>query len=685
MNKFLFELGTEEIPAAMIGPALEQLRETFEGLLREAGIDSAAVRTYSSPRRLAVLIEELPDRQPDREERVVGPPASVGVDESGQPTAAAQGFARKQGLPVELLETVETDKGPYLAFRKKLVGRELSEILKQALPEVVGSLSWPKNMVWAESRFRFIRPLRWFVVLWNQKVLEFEFEGIASSNLSRGHRFLGQDEVKIANPDQYLPALRHSFVLVDAEERRARITVAIQESLPEGLQVLPDPELLEQVVHLNEYPSVVLGSFDPTFLALPQEVLVTVMRHHQKYFSLVDAQHRIRPYFLTVVNTDGDVKGKIRTGHEKVLQARLEDAAFFWEADRKKPLSERVGDLDHVLFQQQLGSYREKTERIRALCRRLTGEPELDTAALLSKVDLTTEMVREFSELQGVMGGLYARAEGQPEEVSRAIYEQYAPASGQDAGAASRLGALLSIADRMDTMVGCFGIGIVPSGSSDPFALRRQAQGLIRLLLDHQLDYRLSQLVAWSQETFRSVPLDLKGGADLLDFLRSRLRAVLQVRGFAYDVLNAVLAVESDHAFGSFQRAEALTEIRLEEDFQALAAAYKRIKNILSGQEIQPDSVIEDLLVETAEATLYGSFCGVRDEVRGHLEAGEYDTVLRRIAGLRNDVDRFFDEVLVMSEETGLRDNRLRLLHDISQLFLEIADISEVVEKTVMA
>ena len=683
MNKFLFELGTEEIPAAMIGPALEQLKEAFEGFLRKASIDSAAIQTHSSPRRLAVLIEGLPDRQPDREERVVGPPVSVGVDETGQPTAAAQGFARKQDLSVEQLETVETEKGPYLAFRKKVVGRKLPEILKEALPEVVGSLRWPMNMVWAESRFRFIRPLRWFVVLWNHEVLEFQFEEISSSNLSRGHRFLGQDAVKIAAPDQYLQVLRHNFVLVDGEERRARITAAIQQNLPDGLEVLADPELFEQVIHLNEYPSVVLGSFDPNFLDLPQEVLVTVMRHHQKYFSLVDGQGRIQPYFLTVVNTEGDVKGKIRTGHERVLQARLEDAAFFWEADQKKPLSERVDELDHVLFQQQLGSYREKTERVRELCRRMCDDPELDTAALLSKVDLITEMVREFSELQGVMGGLYARAEGLPQAVWKAIYEQYAPTSSQDAGAATRLGALLSIADRIDSIVGCFGIGIVPSGSSDPLALRRQARGLIRLLLDHQLDYRLSQLVAWSSETFGSVALDLDGGADLLDFLRRRLRAVLQDRSFAYDVLNAVLAVESDHAFKCFQRAEALTDIRVQEDFQALAAAYKRIKNILSGQVIQPGSVAENLLVESAEATLYRNFCGVREKVQGRLEAGDYDTVLRHIAGLRSDVDRFFDEVLVMAEETGLRDNRLRLLRDISQLFLEIADISEVVEKTV--
>lgn len=669
------------MPAEMISQALDQMCDSCGRLLEENQISFKEFHRFASPRRLTFILEGLAEGQSEREEVILGPSQTVAYDTEENPTKALEGFARKGGVAVSELEVVSTDKGNYVAYRKTIPGKPLVEVLQEIMPEVLSSISWPKNMYWRESRFGFIRPLRWYVALLNAEILPFEFEGVQAGNRTRGHRFLGESIVQIPDVDQYSKCLLENYVIVNSQERKTKIIREIEEVLPDELHVLPDPRLVEMVVYLNEYPTVVCGSFNQEFLELPQEVLVTVMRHHQKYFSVVDATNKIQPYFLTVVNTNVDSHGKIREGHEKVLKARLDDSAFFWKNDRQQMLKNRIEQLNHVVFQKKLGTYYAKTTRIRNLCAVLSEEEHLDVAATLCKTDLTTEMVREFPELQGVMGGLYARAEGYPEEVCKAITEHYKPVSMEDASPSSHLGALLSIADKLDTVVGCFSIGIVPTGSSDPFALRRHAQGLIKVLLDMKLDWSLRWLVESAQKNFPEALQGQEAMDTLMGFLEGRVRHILQEKNIAYDVLNAVLAVDNRSVYDVFRKAQALVNIKNQPDFEALAVAYKRTKNILAQQSIDLKKVSEKALVDSEERALFAAYVKIRPTVEEHVKDGNYDDALKNIAGLRKVVDPFFSEVLVMADDENLRNNRLRLLHDISQLFLSIADISEVVRE----
>ncbi len=677
MNKFLFELGTEEIPADMIADGLRQLSEGLQKVLQEQQLAFDRILAYSSPRRLAVLAEGLPERQPDREEITMGPPAKVAFDAAERPTPAAHGFAKKIGVEVDRLEVHETERGPYVVARQTHPGQPAPQVLAAALPDVIASISWPKTMYWRESRYRFIRPLRWLVALWNSDVVTFDFEGVSSDRYTQGHRFLGNRKAEVPDAGSYVSTLRGEFVLVDLQERREKISRELSECTPDGLQVLEDARLRELVAFLNEYPTVLRGGFDPRFLDIPQEVLITVMRHHQKYFAVVDSNHQLQPWFLTVLNTSGDNEGEIQKGHERVLKARLEDAAFFWENDRAKSLEDRVASLAGVMFQKDLGSYLDKTERLRAICKQLSDDPDMDEAARLCKADLTTEMVFEMSELQGVMGGLYARDEGQKETVWRAIYEHYQPVSLDDPPPSSRLGALLSLADRVDTIVGCFNVGIRPTSSSDPFALRRQAQGAVKILLDQKLELSLSELVDLAAAGFESVSPEAK--AEALEFLRRRVRFILQERGASYDVLNAIFAVGADRVFEAAQRASALEEIRREPDFEALAVAFKRIRNILTKESEGLPEVRREVLSEKAEIELHEQYLELRPRVESWVQAHDFAGALRALAGLRGAVDEFFDRVMVLTEDREVRLNRLRLLQDLSQMFLRIADISEIV------
>ncbi|UCF36175.1 MAG: glycine--tRNA ligase subunit beta [Acidobacteriota bacterium] len=679
-NKFLFELGTEEIPADMIKPALGQLKEGFESLMTEHQVEWSELETFSTPRRLAVLVAGLPDRCPDREEVLTGPPKSIAFDDEGHLTPAGRGFARKFGLELEQLETVHNERGEYLAARRKIVGDAVPEILGRALPGLIASISWPKNMYWRESRFRFIRPLRWFLSLWNSDVVEFELEGVAAGRVTRGHRFLGGSEIAVDHVDAYRELMRKNFVIVDSAERLDRIERGLSEGVA-GYSVNPDAKLLEIVVQLNEFPSALTGEFDPAFLDIPEEVLITVMRFHQKYFSLADEKGRLAPYFLTIVNTDGDPEGTIRKGHEKVLQARLEDAAFFWETDRKSRLEERVSALDHVLFQEKLGSYGQKTERIGKICAALKPGQELAQAARLCKTDLTTDMVREFPELQGVMGGLYARSEGLEESVWKAIYEHYLPVSMEDQLPSSENGVLLSIADRLDTVVGCFGIGLIPTGSSDPLALRRQAQGLVALLFGKDLELDLNWLVSVAQENFVTEKPAEETRAQVLDFLRQRVQFILQKEGIPSDVLRAVFAAGLSTVPDAYRRALALSRLKGDPNLEALAVAFKRTRNILEKHAREIPSLRPELFVDKEEKLLYEAFLDLKPKVERSLEERKPLAALTAMAAVRETVDLFFDRVLVMAEDVEVRHNRFALLRSLADVFMSIADISEIVQQ----
>jgi glycyl-tRNA synthetase beta chain len=653
MSDFLLEIGCEEIPDWMIAPALDHLSRKFTQWLGEAPLGGVVDWVDATPRRLVLRASGLAARQADVEEIVTGPPKSAGA-------GAAAGFAKKMSVAADALETVQTPKGEYFGFRRKQPGRAAAGLLGEALPNVIIGLPWPKTMYWTgKGGPRFIRPIRWVVALLDDEIVPFEVAGVKSGNVSSGHRRLGAPQIPVTIAS-YEESLRANHVLVRAADRRARITAALT-------GVKSDAGLLDTLVYLTEFPTPVAGSFDPSYLALPEEVLVTVMRHHQKYFSCVDADGNLAPRFVAVTNTDGDPEGLIRAGNERVLRARFNDARFFWETDQKKRLADRVGDLANVTWQARLGSYLEKTRRVVALVEELGGDAHAQRAALLAKCDLTAEMVKEFTELQGVIGGLYSRAQGEHEEVAVAIYDHYKPVSMEDSIPRTQAGRLVSIADKLDTLRGCFRIGMIPSGSRDPFALRRAAQGIVKILVEGQLSLSLAQLVA--------------GDAQLEEFLLDRVRYYFRdIRGFAYDEVNAVLAAGRDDLVDVESRLVALQQVRPTADFEPLAASFKRIRNILLQARFDgAGEVAASLLAPGPEADLHAAFESVRGKVDAHRRARDYGAALELIAGLRPKVDLFFDKVLVNAPDEAVRRNRLTLLSRLLTEFSSVADFSEIV------
>jgi glycyl-tRNA synthetase beta chain len=636
----LLEIGTEEIPDWMIPSALESLRLLFEKL----EIPHESVALDATPRRLVLRAEGLPERQPDSEERVLGPAKSA-------PPQAVAGFARKQGVSVERLSTETTPKGEYYALVKKVNGRRTIDILAGALPAAILGIYFPKTMYWTgKTGPRFIRPIRWIVALLGEETVPFEIAGVRAGNFTSGHRRLGAREIAVTAAD-YAQRLRESYVILSAEERRNKISSALA-----GIRVKPDPALLETLVYLTEYPTPVTGSFDPRFLELPEEVLITVMRHHQKYFSVEDAQGKLAPQFVAVMNIDADAEGIVRRGNERVLRARFNDARFFWETDQKKKLAERLPDLAHVTFQAKLGSYLQKTERMVELVKQLGGDAHARRAAELLKCDLTTELVKEFTELQGVVGGLYARAQGEPEPVWQAIYDHYKPESMEDAIPRGRTGQIVALADKLDTLRGCFGVGLIPTGSRDPFALRRAAQGVVKIVVEGRMEIDL---------------LPYLGDKAFGDFLQDRTRYYFKdIRGFKYDEVNAAMAAGWSRLLDLEARLERIQNLRASADFEPLAASFKRIKNILgqAGFVGGEQAIDESLLEPGPEKDLF-------EECRRI--AGQ--PIENAIARLRPKVDLFFDKVLVNAPDARVRQNRLTLLHTLLAEFSSIADFSEIV------
>jgi len=685
-NEFLLEIGTEEIPDWMIEPALAHLRrlllEGFEKLRLggggQAGMPVTTIETHATPRRLVAYVPELADRQPDTEELLTGPPKAA-------PPQACEAFARKLGVDPGKLSVTSTPKGEYWAFKRREKGKKTTELLPALLPEVVLGIYFPKTMYWTgKNGPRFIRPIRSLLALYGGRVVPFSIAGVKSGAYTFGHRVLGKPRIKVTGFQQGVEALRSNGVILKASERRekilaeaARVLAAAQ---PEGYGTLREnPGLLNTLVYLTEFPTADMGQFDPAYLELPEEVLVTVMQHHQKYLSVSDAAGKLAPRFIFVMNLDGDSTGAIRHGNERVLRARFNDARFFWETDQKTPLRDRLPMLEHVTFQSQLGSYRQKTERNVALVRRLAAlVPQASVehaarAAELAKCDLTTELVKEFTELQGVVGGLYARAQGEPTEVADAIYDHYKPESMEERSPRTPAGALVALADKLDTLAGCFSIGLKPSGSSDPFALRRATQGVVKILADHSLHAPLSELIVAPQPS-------QEVAAQLKEFFLDRLRYYLrEVRGFRYDEVNAVLAVGADDVPDAVARCEAVRQVRPTSNFEPLSAAFKRIQNILrkaGGVEQFRGDPEPSLLEAGAEAELCAQARRVFEETK---ESRDYETILRRTAELRPAVDTFFDKVLVMAEDERVRRNRLTLLAWLLRAFTRVADFSEIV------
>jgi glycyl-tRNA synthetase beta chain len=696
MSDFLLEIGLDEIPARMIAGAEGELgRRVHELLGRERLLeDGASVKTYSTPRRLAVLVEGVRTAQADVEEKMTGPSWSVAFKD-GAATKAAEAFAKKAGVEVSALEKVTTAKGEYIGATVKRMGKAAPEILSAELPKEVLALYWAKNMYWRAGKpERFVRPVRWVVAMMDSaqgsEIVPLEIAGIAAGNASRGHRILhGEAPVVIGSAKEYAEALRAASVVVDVAERRHGIRKALDKvtrSVP-GARWREDEALVETVVHLTEFPSVILGNFEEEYLSLPEEVLVTVMRDHQKYFAVEDANGKIAPHFLAVLNTNADDEGQaiIRHGNQKVLRARFKDARFFWDFDQKIPLADRVESLKTVTFQKELGSYHWKTgenlETASFLSELATkagvkhDSDALTTAVRLAKTDLTTELVKEFTELQGVVGGLYARAQGLGERVALAIYEQYMPASTDDDVPVSVEGQLLGLADRIQTIAAMFGIRLQPTGSKDPFALRRAANAIVKILAESDLPLKLSDVA-------HAALTDDVNEREVLAFLRERLNFYLKdVRGFSYDVVNAVLAADADDVRDAMARAQALTAARASADFEAVSAAFKRINNILrqaaeKGFAIgSPDAVTlapEAQNLKDAAAALAPQVAKLRQE-------RNYGEALEKIATLRPVVDAFFDKVMVLDPDEKVRGAHLGLIDGVLKGFSGIADFSEIV------
>jgi len=708
MPDFLIEIGCEEIPARMIDAASLELRERLNALLqRERLSPRGEVRWLDTPRRLGVIAPGIPSAQPDLTEQVTGPSAQIAFKD-GQPTPAAHAFAKKVGVDVSKLEKVSTPKGEYLGAIVTRKGRTAAEILAEMLPKEVASLYWPKNMYWRKRGEVFVRPVRWLVAMLDEQVIPLELFGITAGKTSRGHRIIGEESVAISGPGGYVEAMRGARVLGAAEREQV-----IRKALDAATRTIPgarwreDKPLMATVVNLTEFPSVILGSFDAEFLALPEEVLVTVMRDHQKYFAIEDASGKLLPHFLAVLNTSGDSDGLIRHGNERVLRARFNDARFFWQTDQKQNLRERVELLKNVTFQKDLGSYYDKTLRVQRLASWLAETIKqngmavrpgvVHKAALLAKTDLTTELVKEFTELQGIVGALYAEVQVLDEdlrpdvqaEVAKAIYDHYKPESMEDDVPRTVEGAVLSIADKADSIAGMFALGLVPSGSKDPFALRRQANGIVKTIAEHKLPFRLSDTMADARSHYRGSAAEKKfSNADyagaMHGFFRERLEFYLkEARGYAYDVVSAVLAADSEDVVDAAARAEAVSKVRGSADFESISIAFKRMKNILRQAAENNRRTAEGLnaaaLSEESEKELAALIPQAASAVENLRSTRNYEQALLEVAELRPAIDKFFDKVMVMVDDEELRANRLALLQTLVKEFTTIADFSEIV------
>jgi glycyl-tRNA synthetase beta chain len=701
MAELLLEIGLEEIPARMIAAAEAELARRVAALLARQRLlaqPSAGILTYSTPRRLAVRIEGVLERQLDLQEQLTGPSWKAAFPE-GQPGPAAHAFAKKAGVPVTVLEKIVTAKGEYAAATIQRPGQSAEMVLRDALPQEIGALSWPKNMYWRPGKpERFVRPLRWLLCLLDQTVVPLEFAGIRAGSISYGHRVLhGDSPVPIPSPAAYPATLEAAFVVADVAVRRHRI----RQDLDAATRLLPgarwreDHDLVEQVTHLTEWPTVLSGNFQPEFLALPQEVLVTVMRDHQKYFAIEDRQGALASHFLAVLNTAVDAQGTdiVRHGNERVLRARFNDARFFWNYDQKIPLHDRLEKLKTVTFQRELGSYFSKTESNQLMAREVAAgvaahgivvdQAALEQAVLLAKTDLTTELVKEFTELQGIVGGLYARAQGLGEKVAQAIYSQYMPAGTDGPIPATVEGQILGLADRIATIAEMFALGLAPSGSKDPFALRRAGNGVIKILADSNLPLTVAELESMAMHCLPRASSSASAGA-LQVFLKERLDFYLrETRNYAYDVVNAVLSTGLTTVSDAMARAQALSQVRGSDDLVAVSTAFKRIKNILrqaaEKQDQYGESVVSEELSEPAERRLYEEMLRVAPQVEALRARQQYQAALECIATLRPAIDGFFDQVMVMAPEAHLRRNRLTLIASVLNDFSRIADFSEIV------
>ncbi len=687
MKELLLEIGTEEIPAGFIPQALIDLENLARKELESNRIDFGRMKTFGTPRRLVLFVESLSEKQRNEEIKKIGPSKQAAFDKKGNPTQAAIGFAKSQSVEVESLKVIQTEKGEYVCAVKQEPGKPTKEILSSLLPKWILSIPFQKSMRWADVSIRFARPIHWILALLGGEVIPFQVGNLQSGEVTYGHRFVQPGAIQVKDFDSYIQKTKEAFVIVDPNERKEMIKEGmVRESASVSGRPLWDDSLLDEVNFLIEYPVVYSGRFEPTFLSLPQEIIIHTMKEHQRYFPVVDDRGKLLPYFLFVSNIrPKDWDGVVR-GNERVLKARLSDASYFFQEDLKISLEKRLEQLKKVVYQAKLGTSYEKVMRFKELACFLVEriDPKLrdavERASLLCKADLVTGMVGEFPKLQGIVGREYARISGESPEVAEAIYEHYLPTFAGDRLPSSPVGDIVSIADKMDTIVGSFGIGLVPTGTADPFGLRRQALGIIRIIVEKKYPISMEELVEESQRLLKEKmerPLN-EVKEEVLEFFRIRYQNYLLEKGYPFDVIEAVVSVSFDRLLDVQERIDCLRSAKKVKDFDSVVIGFKRAMNILRGSPYG-ERIDSHLLKEPPEKDLYQSFLKAKERIEHYLSQRDYQSALQEMTQMKKPIDDFFDGVMVMVEEEAIRNNRLALLREIGQLFLKIADFSKLI------
>ncbi|TQQ85740.1 glycine--tRNA ligase subunit beta [Peptacetobacter hominis] len=684
-NYLLFEVGVEEMPSRFVASTLKQIKESAESMLNEKRVKFDNIKTYATPRRLTFIIEGLAEKQENLEEEVKGPSKKISLDADGNFTKPALGFMKSKGLNPEDIYFKQAGKDEYLFATIREEGAETSEVLKEILPLAVKSVVFPKAMHWAGKDIRFVRPIRWLVALLNDEVLPVDLEGIIASNVTKGHRFLGAKEITVNSVEDYMTKLRENFVILDQAERKEMIVKQAEEVAASlGGKVIMDPDLLDEVTCIVEYPTAFYGEFDKEYLKLPKKVVITPMQEHQRYFPVEDGCGNLLPNFIAVRNGNSHGIENVKAGNEKVLEARLADALFFYREDQKRDINYFKERLKTVVFQAKLGTIYDKSERLEKLAGSIADmlgcadeKADIVKAAGICKADLVTNMVFEFDELQGYMGMEYAKLDGEKEEVAKAIYEHYMPRFAGDELPSSIHGSVLSIADKLDSVAGFFAIGIQPTGSQDPYALRRQALGIINILMENKLTIDIRKAAEYALDNYTEIEFDKeKVVSEIMDFFAERIKNSFRDMGIRYDVVDAVLNSDVSDIYDMHKRASELNEWINKDELVEMLTAFNRVSTL--AEKAEGTCVDENLLKEAPEKELYEAFKSVKTEVEVYLDAKEYGKALDSFASLRPAVDNMFDNVMVMDKDEALKNNRLNMLKNISDTMLKICDLNKI-------
>ena len=690
-NKYLLEIGAEELPARLINSALEQLGDSTRKVLENERIKYENIELYATPRRLVLIIDGLNEKQDTIEETVKGPAKRIAYDNQGNPTKALEGFMKGQGIELEQISIREHNSEEYIYGNVIKEGKHTEMVLAENMANIIKSIVFPKSMKWGGKNLRFARPIRWIVSLFNDRIVSFDLEGIPVGNRTNGHRFLGRKNIEIKSVDEYFDVLKDNYCIVDQKKRKEIIKYGSEKLAKEkGGNVLLDEELLDEVTNIVEYPTPIIGRIKEEYLKLPKDVIITPMKEHLRFFPVVNDKNRLLPYFITVRNGNEEHIETVIRGNEKVLGARLEDAKFFYYEDIDVPLENYVEKLKYIVFQEKLGTLYDKTIRVQKLAIKIgeyleVGEEtrkNIERAAYLSKADLVTKMVDEFTELQGKMGMEYAKQSGENEIVSAAIYEQYLPRFAGDELPTTTAGAILSIADKLDSIVGSFAIGIQPTGSQDPYGLRRQALGIINGILDKKLNLNLGDIIDFALYIYveeNGLVFDYKSvKGDIIQFFNGRIKNMFIDMGIRYDIVDGVISTGIDDAYDLKIRADKLNEYLNKEGLTEVLSTFNRVINL--AEKSKSTEVKRDLLVEEEEIELYEAFNSIEEKVLAWLNKKEYAKALEQFIVLKEPVDNFFDHVMVMVEDESIRENRLNLLGKISKTMLMICDLSKLIK-----